>query len=87
VRARLCQQRIGFSLKGLHRVGAGSEAKRRSVERRQLHEGVSELGGVPSCPVMPAVEEMVITRPDRCRRITGSTARVTFIGPKSSVSI
>ena len=36
---------------------------------------------------MPAVEEIVITRPERCPRITGSTARVTFIGPNRLVSI
>jgi hypothetical protein len=38
-------------------------------------------------PAMPAVEEMVSSRPDRCLRITGRMARVTFIGPNSSVSI
>ena len=38
-------------------------------------------------PEMPAVEEIVSSRPERCLRITGSTARVTFIGPNSSVSI
>ena len=29
----------------------------------------------------PADEEMVTTCPERCLRITGRTARVTFIGP------
>ena len=38
-------------------------------------------------PAMPAVEEMVSSRPERCLRLVGSTARVTFIGPNSSVSI
>jgi 2-iminoacetate synthase ThiH len=33
------------------------------------------------------VEEMVTTRPARCLRMRGNTARVTFIGPNSSVSI
>ena len=37
-------------------------------------------------PAMPAVEEMVTRRPERCLRITGKTARVTFIGPNSKVS-
>jgi hypothetical protein len=36
---------------------------------------------------MPAVEEMVTRRPDRCFRMIGNTARATFIGPNSSVSI
>jgi hypothetical protein len=31
----------------------------------------------------PAPDEIDMTWPDRCRRITGSTARVTFIGPTS----
>ena len=35
---------------------------------------------------MPAVEEIVTTCPERCLRITGSTARVTFIGPTSFVA-
>jgi hypothetical protein len=38
-------------------------------------------------PAMPAVEEIVRSRPERCLRITGRAARVTFIGPNSSVSI
>jgi len=38
-------------------------------------------------PAMPAVEKIVITSPARCLRGTGSTARVTLTGPKSSVSI
>ena len=38
-------------------------------------------------PERPAVEEIVSNKPARCLRITGSTARVTFIGPNSSVSI
>ncbi len=35
---------------------------------------------------MAAVEEIVSSRPERRLRITGRTARVTFIGPNSSVS-
>jgi len=35
---------------------------------------------------MPAVEEMVTSRPERCAHITGSTARVTFSGPNRFVS-
>jgi hypothetical protein len=35
----------------------------------------------------PAVEEIVTTWPLRCRRITGSTARVTLSAPKKLVSI
>src|SRR4029079_8893451 len=38
-------------------------------------------------PAMPAVEDTVTSRPARCLRITGSTARVTFIGPNRSLSI
>ena len=38
-------------------------------------------------PAMPAVDEIVTSRPARCVRIPGRAARVTFIGPKSSVSI
>ena len=38
-------------------------------------------------PAMPAVDEMATSKPERCLRITGSTARVTFIGPNRSVSI
>ena len=38
-------------------------------------------------PAIPAVEEIVSSRPERCLRITGRAARVTFIGPNSSVSI
>ena len=30
---------------------------------------------------MPAVDEIETTFPDRCSRMTGRTARVTFIGP------
>jgi len=30
---------------------------------------------------MPAVDVIVTTFPERCLRITGRTARVTFIGP------
>jgi hypothetical protein len=33
------------------------------------------------------VEEIEITSPERCLRITGSTARVTVIGPNMLVSI
>ena len=40
-----------------------------------------------SPPVMPAVEEIVTTRPERWARITGRTARVTLIGPNRVVSI
>ena len=36
---------------------------------------------------MPAVEEIDTISPERCSRITGSTARVTFIGPNRLVSI
>ena len=39
-----------------------------------------------SCPAMPAVEEIVTTSPERCRRIMGSTARVTLSGPNRFVS-
>ena len=35
---------------------------------------------------MPVVEEIATTRPERCWRITGSTARVTFSGPNRVVS-
>ena len=38
-------------------------------------------------PAMPAVEEMATTSPERWERMTGSTARVTFIGPNRVVSI
>jgi hypothetical protein len=38
-------------------------------------------------PIRPAPEEIEITRPDCCLRITGSTARLTVIGPKRLVSI
>jgi hypothetical protein len=38
-------------------------------------------------PEMPAVDEIVSRKPERCLRMAGSTARVTFIGPNSSVSI
>jgi len=34
---------------------------------------------------MPAVDVIVTTFPDRCLRITGKTARVTFIGPTRRV--
>ena len=40
-----------------------------------------------SCPTIPAVDEIATTSPERCRRITGRTARVTFIGPNRLVSI
>jgi hypothetical protein len=36
---------------------------------------------------MPAVEEIVTTRPERWRRITGRVARVTLTGPNRVVSI
>ena len=39
-----------------------------------------------SWPVIPAVEEIAMTRPERWARITGSTARVTFSGPNKVVS-
>ena len=39
-----------------------------------------------TCPVMPAVEEIVTTRPERWARRTGNTARVTFSGPNRVVS-
>ena len=32
-------------------------------------------------PTRPAPDEIAIRCPERCRRMTGSTARVTFIGP------
>jgi hypothetical protein len=35
---------------------------------------------------VPAVEEIVTTWPVRCFRITGSTARVTFNGPRRFVA-
>ena len=40
-----------------------------------------------SWPTMPAVEEIATTRPERWARMTGRTARVTFIGPNRVVSI
>ena len=50
-----------------------------------------ELGGPVGAAeppeTMPAVEVMVTMWPDRCRRMTGRTARVTFSGPKKFVSI
>ena len=36
---------------------------------------------------MPAVEEIVTTRPERWARRTGRAARVTFMGPNMVVSI
>src|ERR1700746_825552 len=36
--------------------------------------------------MMPAVEEIATTSPERWARITGSTARVTFSGPNKVVS-
>ena len=36
---------------------------------------------------MPAVEEIVTTRPERWARMTGRTARVTLTGPNRVVSI
>ena len=36
---------------------------------------------------MPAVEEMVITRPERWARSCGRAARVTLTGPNRVVSI
>jgi hypothetical protein len=36
---------------------------------------------------MPAVEEIVITSPERCHRMIGSVERVTLTGPKKVVSI
>ena len=36
---------------------------------------------------MPAVEEIVTTRPERWARMTGSAARVTLTGPNRVVSI
>src|SRR3954468_12866007 len=38
-----------------------------------------------SCPTIPAVEEIVTTCPERCFRISGRTARVTFNGPRRFV--
>src|SRR6266568_6443149 len=40
-----------------------------------------------SWPTMPAVDEIVTTRPERWARMIGSTARVTFNGPNRVVSI
>ena len=40
-----------------------------------------------SWPTMPAVEEIATTRPERWARMTGSTARVTLMGPNRVVSI
>ena len=39
-----------------------------------------------SWPAMPAVEEIATTRPRCWARMTGRTARVTFIGPNRVVS-
>jgi hypothetical protein len=56
-------------LDDFHRVDAGHPAQRRLLLAREV------------CPTSPAVEEVATTSPERCRRITGSTARVMFIGP------
>ena len=40
-----------------------------------------------SPPARPAVEETVISRPERWARRTGRAARVTFMGPNMVVSI
>ena len=40
-----------------------------------------------SKPAKPADEEIVTTCPERCSRMTGRTARVTFIGPTRLVAI
>jgi hypothetical protein len=37
-------------------------------------------------PTRPAPDEIATTWPDRCCRITGNTARVTFIGPSKFVA-
>src|SRR5882672_1877693 len=42
----LGEQCVGFGLKRLHGICAGSEASWRLLERDKLHEGVGELGGV-----------------------------------------
>jgi hypothetical protein len=38
-------------------------------------------------PVMPPLEEMLSSSPERCLRITGNVARATFMGPNNRVSI
>lgn len=39
-----------------------------------------------SNPASPAADEIVTMLPERCLRITGRMARVTFIGPKRLVA-
>lgn len=41
---------------------------------------------VNAWPTMPAVDDIVTTRPDRWVRMTGSTARVTLSGPNRFIS-
>ena len=75
----------------------GSTSIVRDPERRNLGASDSiqalhpELrGGVRgqnSPPTMPAVEEIVTTRPARWARMTGRVARVTLTGPNRVVSI
>ena len=98
--ACLLEQRTGLRFERLDGVAACGKAQWRLVKRGQLHQCRSQFGRVaPSIPnlaaayaeqnmkpVIPAVEESVIRRPERWRRRTGSAARATFIGPNSSVS-
>ena len=69
------------------RIPKGSTSKRSDSIQPSTPNLLAAYATTNSWPISPAVDEIVTTCPDRCARITGSTARVTFIGPNKLVSI
>ena len=64
----------------------GIDTKRFDLGLQRLHPALKaelrrSVRGTEFKTDQPAVEEIVIIRPERCFRINGRTARVTFIGP------
>jgi hypothetical protein len=69
----------------------GGDAERRDLGVQRLHPSLeAELrGGVGGAELeadKAALDEMEMMCPERCLRMTGSTARVTFIGPTRLVA-
>jgi hypothetical protein len=90
VRGGVAREQLGAEETGLHH-GVRMPKEAISGASDSLHPSTPNFAAAYAVqnipPAMPAVEEMVSNRPERCWRIAGSTARVTFIGPNNGVSI
>ena len=86
---RLLSEKLGAEEPGVDDGGVDAERGDLGLQRLcppsrpNLAAPQAELN---SKPMRPAPDEIEMTWPERCLRITGRTARVTFIGPMRLVA-